>query len=217
MKTFVFTILCLLSVVAVNAQSVDRTSEFLLDNYTQGTVLFKNKTTAKAPFNYDMLKSQMMFKDGENEMILQELHTIDTLYIGERKFIPYKNCFLEKLDAGSQVLFVDWKVAITNTLKQEGMGLISLGGGSEAINVSRTQTEATSVTRNIDVAFKSNNSYYLQSGKKMQLFNTVPGFIKLYPKIYSKDIQNFVTDKKINIQIIEQLNSLITFADNLTQ
>ena len=215
MKTFVITIICLLYAVTITAQTEYRRSELLFDGFTQGMVLFKNKTTAKAPFNYDMFKGEMLFMDGENKMILQNPHTIDTIYIDERKFIPYKNAYLEKVDTESNILLIEWVVVISNELI-EGKGLISHGGGTDVLNISRSQTtgEAASA-ENIESSFKNNNTYYLLSGKKMQKFNTIQGLAKLYPKESANEIQKFASDNKINIQKPEDLNSLIGFADKL--
>lgn len=216
MKTRTINMFCLLLNIAMSAQSETRESPLLFNDFTQGTVLFKNKTTTKAMFNYDMLRQEMLFMDGENQMILQELHTIDTIYIEGRKFIPRKNIFLEKLKAGSTPFYVEWKVNTFTKLKEEGFGLISHGGGTDALNVSRTQsTGETTVAENVDYYYKKSNTYYLSKDKKMQKFNTMQGFIKLYPKDKTKDIQHFISDKKINIQDTDKLLILIEFADNL--
>lgn len=213
MKTMIAILICLLSgSVAINAQSGDQTSALLFENFTQGTVRFKNKPATQAMLNYDMLKQEMLFLDGSNQMILQELHTIDTIYVDGRKFVPQRNVFIEKLNIGSQVVYIEWKMNAFTKLKEEGMGIVSQGGGTEALNVSRTQSGETGTTRNITYDYKYNNSYYLLSGKKMQKFSTIQGFLKLYPKEHAKEIQEYVSEHKINIQNIENLVMLIEYA-----
>jgi hypothetical protein len=82
-------------------------------------------------------------------MVLQELRTIDTIYIEGRKFILQKNIFLKKIETGFTSFYVEWKVNAFSKLKEEGMGLISREGSTKALKVSRSQTtEETGITEN---------------------------------------------------------------------
>ena len=60
----------------------------LFENYNRGIVLMKNKSKTPAELNYDCGNQVMMFKSGAEEMILTNLSQVDTVYIGDSKFIP---------------------------------------------------------------------------------------------------------------------------------
>lgn len=198
------------------AQTAAGSTTFIFEAFTQGTVRFKNKAPAQALLNYDMFQQQMMFRQGEHMMILQELYTIDTVIIEERKFIPQGNVFLEKIETGSGDLYVEWKLSELSKLKDGGFGLVSHGGATDAINVSLTQTTGKAGTvQNYELNYKYNNLYYLPKGKKLQKFSTVKGFIKLFPKEHAGAIQKYASDNKINIQHVNDVLSLIEFAHKI--
>jgi len=204
--------------MALDAQTATTESNYLFEEFKQGSVKFKNKAPAQALLNYDMLLQEMQFMQGENVMILQELNTIDTIFIEGRKFIPQRNVFLEKIETGSTTFFVEWKITVLSKLKEEGVGIISQMGATDALNVSHTQkTGAAGETRNIVYNFKYNNSYYLPKGGKLLKFSTTQGFVKLFPKDKTSAIQAFISDNKVNIQHVGDVQSLIEYANNLVK
>jgi len=215
MRTFIIVFFCVFSGTVINAQPGTRESSLLFENFTPARVLFKNKSVSNALLNYDLVRQEMLFLDGEDQMILQELHTIDTIYIEGRKFIPQKNVFLEKIESASIPFYIEWKVSAFSRLKEEGMGLVSQEGSTEALNISRAQnTGAAGITENIVYTYRYNNTYYLPISNKLRKFSTIQGFIKLYPKERSSEIQSFVTQKNIHIQQLEDVIELIEYTNN---
>lgn len=135
MKAF-FHILVLLAAlamepVAAQAQTPLPQGTFLFDTFTEGRILMKNKLSTRARFNYDCVRQQLHFMDRDQEMILDHILQVDTLYIGTRIFIPYQTRFVECITAGPDVLRVDWKAKIYNQGKKGAMGFVSQPEGSK--------------------------------------------------------------------------------------
>ena len=87
MRTYLLiTILCCIATVgSVNAQ---KKRQMLFEDYSKGVVLMKNNSKTMAELNYDAGNQKMMFKNGSEEMLLTNVAQIDTVYIGNARFIP---------------------------------------------------------------------------------------------------------------------------------
>ena len=60
-------------------------SIFLLEDFTQGTVLMKNGAKTNALLNYDASNRKMKFKQQEETMILTNTQEIDSIFIASHK------------------------------------------------------------------------------------------------------------------------------------
>lgn len=82
----------------------------LFENYNRGIVLMKNKSKTPAELNYDCGNQVMMFKSGAEEMILTNLSQVDTVYIGDSKFIPAgkRESFYEIIPVPNGLIGINW-------------------------------------------------------------------------------------------------------------
>lgn len=94
--------ICLATFVAtgVAAQPVTSgvtLSHYILDSFTTGTVLQKSGDRTTQPLNYNALTGEMIFDAGGKYLAIAEPQYVDTVYIGQRKFIPGDKKFYEVL------------------------------------------------------------------------------------------------------------------------
>lgn len=68
---------------------------YLFSSFQEGIVLEKKGGIDKALLNYNTENQSIIFKQGEQNMILTGLDNIDTVYIGDRKFIHAEDKFYE--------------------------------------------------------------------------------------------------------------------------
>ena len=61
-----------------------------------------------ALLNYDASSHEMLFKQNGTELILVNEDQIDTVYIGNRTFVPTGNRFSEVISLENGVVFIDW-------------------------------------------------------------------------------------------------------------
>jgi hypothetical protein len=85
----------ILSTFSARAQSSDTTQPrtCLFDHFMPGIVLEKNGTRHQALLNYDANDQSVLFKQDHQNMTLTGLDNLDTVYIGEKKFIPAEDKF----------------------------------------------------------------------------------------------------------------------------
>src|SRR5258705_9480724 len=85
----------ILTIFSAQAQNTDTTQPktCLFDHFMPGVVLEKNGTTHEALLNYNTDDQSVLFKQDHQNMTLTGLNDLDTVYIGEKKFIPAEDKF----------------------------------------------------------------------------------------------------------------------------
>lgn len=204
MKPFIYSLCCFawltLEIVAAQEKTNLPGGTFLFDTFTQGKVVMKNKLATRALFNYDCVRQQLHFMDRNQEMILENTATIDTLYIGERKFIPRQTRFLECIPAGSTVLLVDWKAKIYNQGKKGAMGFVSQAGGIEKMDVGQMQNRGHDRTSNDVNIVKYTNTYFFSLDGKSKQFTSPKSFLKLFPQAHKDTLQAFYQEQSVRME-----------------
>ena len=57
----------------------------------------KNGKTQTAMMNYNMITEEMIFENGSTRLAMDNLETIDTVYLDSRRFVPHDKIFHEVL------------------------------------------------------------------------------------------------------------------------
>ena len=102
--SFIILILCIQNIFAQEKRIL------LFENYQKGTILLKNRYKTHTLLNFDAANDNIMFKQDNDEMILTNSNQIDTVYIGNRKFIPIRNIFLECIATKHGDVYIHWNL-----------------------------------------------------------------------------------------------------------
>ena len=109
----------------------------LFDHFTLGAVLEKNGTTHEALLNYDADNQSVLFKQDHQNMILTGLDNVDTVYIGEKKFIPAEDKFYAVATTTEIALLVSYTYKSTPVVAQtDHNGTSRQNSGMVSSNVS---------------------------------------------------------------------------------
>lgn len=204
MKLFIYSLGCLAWLTLGMAVAQETTSlpqgPFLFDTFTEGKIVMKNKLATRALFNYNCVRQQLHFMDRDQEMILDNTATIDTLYIGERKFIPHQTYFLECIPAGNTLLLVAWKAKIYNQGKKGALGFVSQAGGIEKMDVGQMQNRGHDRTSNDVNVVKYTNTYFFSSDGKQKQFTSAKSFLKLFPEAQKDSLQTFYQAASVRME-----------------
>lgn len=182
-----------------------KTRIMLFEEYTPGTVLLLNKTKINVPLNYDTANRAMMFTHAKDEMILTNNEQVDTIYIGNHKFIYSKQNFLEYVILKNGNVYINWL-------------LKNVSRGYKGIYGQTTQTKVES----INTSYWQRGEYKNQYTEVVERVNENEYLFLLNGKMVScknkKSILNLFKDKKeaINTYINEQKLDCNKVADMLT-
>lgn len=206
MKYFTcLTILYLCTLFTVSAQQFKRI--FLLDDFTEALIKFRNGSQTVVSLNYDASNKTMLFKQGEDLMEVTNASTIDTVFVGDRRFIPADKGLYEVVFLNNGVVFVDWLLKDVNVGSKGALGAVTQGSvhNLQMSNFGLSGTEmytpykqqklgSTDVYRR-----KSDNTYYINKENKLVRLKTLKQVLKVFPA-YKDEINAFVKENDIDMK-----------------
>lgn len=188
-------------------------SAMLFPDYIPATIILKGNKRVNVPVNYNATKHLMMYKQGDDDMILGNIQTVDSVLVGKHRFIPIKNRFFEVIPVKSEFLLVDWNVSMTNIGYKGAYGQVT-HSKVHNYNVSAMthdiyHTEAKPNTSSLEVYRRSNrNTYYILRNQKLQKFKDKKSLLKLFPE-RTEEIEGILKDKKTMFTNVEDVVDLM--------
>lgn len=192
----------------VNAQ---KKRQMLFENYGKGVVLMKNKSKTPAELNYDGGNQVMMFKNGEEEMILTNIPQVDTVYISGSKFIPTgsKESFYELIQIPNGIIGINW------LLKNASQGYKNAFGVTQQAKVETLNTSQLNngiyENQYTEVYKLANQNEYciIREGKPLK-FKNKKTLLKLFPNKQTQ-IEEFVKLQKTDMNNPKDVITLVNY------
>lgn len=75
---------------------------YLFEDFTDGTVVLKNRSVVKTRFNLDIFHDKFLYKDGEQIMEMTDFSNVAVVTIGDRTFVPQGKSLYEVIDLGGE-------------------------------------------------------------------------------------------------------------------
>ena len=199
-KTALYLVLAFATVAISAYGQRSKQNRYMFEEFTSGQVLMKNRGVVTTTLNYDWINQEINYFNNDEQMILTGLETIDTVYIADRKFIPYGTFFLEVVSVADDYLYINWKMDIKNKGKEGPMGTTSHSITSQKMDMSsqRGQGIERSELYVYDASF--NNTYYIRVDNKFKTFNSEKSFLKLFPTEKSEEIKSYMKKQGIDIK-----------------
>ena len=118
---------CVTGISAYAQQERTEPGHYLFPEFTSGVVLMKTGNRTSALLNYNSLTEEMVFdNNGQKRAIAEnEMMQIDTVFIGDRKFIVLNGKFVECLHQAGWDLYAEYKCRVREPGKAAGYGTTS--------------------------------------------------------------------------------------------
>lgn len=209
-----FLILSLFSVLGVRLHAQEAPI-YLFPDFTQGTVLMKNRAKTTALLNYDATNRKMMFKQGNDLMILTNAASVDTIYIGERRFIPIRNhFFLECIPCRHGTVYVNWLLESKYQGQKGAYGQVSHAIKAENINTSYWTNNSYEKESPDIYEQENNNEYWLYMNGKFVNCKSKKTLKKLFPG-HQTEIEEYIKEKKVDFSKTLSVISLLDYCMGL--
>lgn len=196
------------TVGSVNAQ---KKRQMLFEDYSKGVVLMKNNSKTMAELNYDAGNQKMMFKNGSEEMLLTNITQIDTVYIGNAKFIPTgsKDNFYEILQIPNGTIGINW------LLKNASQGYKNAFGVTQQAKVESLNTNQLNYgvyeNQYTEVYKLANqNEYCIFRDGTPQKFKNKKSLLKLFPGKENL-IETYIKETKTDMKNAKDVITLVNY------
>jgi hypothetical protein len=187
-----------------------RLKSFLFDRFVEGSVLLRSGETETAFLNYNSDDQSIVFIKNGQYLILTGLETVDTIYIGQRKFVPWGQAIYEVADSALLISYSNKTRPVASTSDHNG------SSKQTANQVSNTVSE-TYVGRN----FKGNYSveiqkhYWLQRDGNLYPFSNKKQFLKIFPAKTRAAVEKYIDGNQVNFRDEQDLARLVHYCEQL--
>lgn len=172
-----------------------KSDHFLFSDFRPAEIIYNNKKTSKGELNYNKATREMVFvgEDGKNKA-LYPVNEIDTIYIGETKFIPYGKEFYEVLPTANIISYGVYRCDIRTAGQNTGYGTSSTAAIHDISNIA-------SLYGIYDLKLPDNYKpspyeiYYIQVDGDLKRIKRAKDIGKLFPT-YKKEIAKFLKENK---------------------
>jgi hypothetical protein len=215
MRKYFLLVFILIAAIKSQAQYVTDSvnmKPFLYDQFLNGTVQLKSGEIESVPLNYNTDNQSIVFIKNGKYLVIEDLETVDTIYLQQKKFIPVNKYFFSVVTESAPISLV---VSYSN--KMQPMMSTADHNGSSKQNVSQVSNTVTDVyatklykgNYSVEIRkhywFKKNGLVYKVTPKKQ--------FVNSFPSKASKQIEEFIDNNHINFTYEPDLVKLVEYCN----
>ena len=185
---------------------------FIFKQFVHAKIHFKNRSITVVPMNYDAVNDKMYFQRDGQLMELMQLDRIDSVVWAKQFcFVCHDPKFLEKVTLKNGTAFIHWQVRSVN------VGAIGAMGRVTQAKVERVYSSESWRNHSADIYKQKNqNDYYLLWDGSLKKVTTLKQILKLFPD-HKADIEAFVEEQKIKMQMPQSVLELLDYCLNLAK
>jgi hypothetical protein len=183
-------------------------SPYVFNEFVKSTVLQKNGGTVSASLNYNTITQEMMFEQNGSNIVMDKGNT-DTIYLQNRRFIPAKDVYMEKLTNTPAALYVQYKNKAVPEQKGEKANTV-LSEVYKKKEVGKVDPYALKLAGGFRLL--NDDRYWLQSGKELIALTSIKKIPALFPK-KEAGIAIFISNNNISLTSKEDMIRLIVFCN----
>ncbi len=207
---------CIEIQLTAQADSAIKRSQFLLPDFTSGTIMLKTGGKIEREINFNLLTGKLNYMENGKVMDLINPQAIDTVYILNNKFIYNDNAFLEVIIEAPVSLYLEHKGQLISSGKEGPYGTTSQTSGPTSLK--RYLTDANTYNLKLPEEFKVIKSFvpWVKINNEFHKFLTIKQFQKLFPD--NKDnLNQFINKFKPSIKNPDDLIKLVNYCNGLTR
>jgi len=170
--------------------------------------------TEEAIVNYNMITEEMIFEKGGTRLAMDKIETIDTVYLGSRKFVPYEKYFLEILLENQVSLFIRHKLNILQSGSPAGYGGTTETGAAHSISYLVGSGSLYKLQLPSEYHLTDASQFWIKKDDSFFRIGTERQILDIFPE-KSKEIKQFIRQNKINLRKEKDVITLINKCNQL--
>lgn len=198
---------------------------YFFPEFVKSRIVYKNHQKFVVMLNFDAANGKMLYKQDDVMMELINPAAVDTIFVGDRKFVYHNKKFCEvfKRDAGT--ILLGWRLKKVHQGQTGAFGLptqahvqklssVNLSGGDNDSNpnpgMGITNYDSYGAS-SLDVwKQKNDNTYFFTKNGKEYTLKNLKSVYKTFPE-YEEKIKEFVKEKKLDMINADNAVQVIDF------
>jgi len=188
--------------------------QYIFSEFTHGIVKKKTGELINASLNYNTLSEEMIFESEKGRLALYPLTDIDTVWVGDKTFIPVGKVFYEKATATQVALYIQHKSDIIPPEKPIGYGNTIAVGSVSTLNDVRLREGNKAYQLKVPDNYKttSRTRYFIKGNGSFKVLNNLKNLLQIFPG-KSDAIKDFIRTNNTSFDKDEDMVKLITFCN----
>ena len=208
LKHLVAAVLLSLTGLSASAQS----AIYLFDDFTDGTVVLKNRSVVKTKFNLDVFHDKFLYMDGDQVMEMTDFSNVSTVLIGDRTFIPQGKTLYEVIELDPENnLLVKWHRKKNPMGKKGAYDQIAHASSTQSLDPDYYSPSVTKKAAQDEMRTISENRYGMLSNGKFRTFTDKRSFLKLFPD-RKEELEAFINEQHLLFTDFDDVITIARFA-----
>jgi len=200
---------------AFNQSASENSSpHYLFPQFKKGSVKMLRGKVNETVLNYNMVTEEMVFSQNGKMLALDQIETVDTIFIEDRKFIPVGKKFYEVAYLSPISLFIQHKKKLNPAGKPAGYGGTTQ---TSAVTSASTWNDTGGIYK-LDLpsnyVISDASVYWIKSNDGWHSFTNERQFLKIFPE-RSNDIKKFIKANHLNIKKLDDLKVLMKYLNEI--
>lgn len=192
--------------------SLVQKQSYLFEQFVDGSVFLKSGETDEAPLNYNANDQTLLFRRDGKMYTLTGLSDVDSIHIGQKKFVPFKNVIYEVITNTGKV-----DLYMTYTSKINRMVTAADYNGTSKQSASQVNNTVTDVYLSRpykgDYAVTIERHYWLRKGDALYRVNSIKQFLKPFSSQMALAIKQYAEANSINFSKEGDVVKLVNFCN----
>ena len=205
------------SILSAQEDSELTLQQYLFPAFSKTKVLLKNGSSQTVMMNYNMVTEKMVYEQDGKKFDLINTGTVDTVYLHDRKFIPYGKVFHELILKGEPLtLFIRQQASLQSAGTPAGYGGTSQLAATKRLSSIEISSGRYNLPLSKDYIVDYSPIYLIRRGDELLDFYSEKQLFKLLSD-REKDLKDFSKKNRIKIENVVQLAEMIDYYNNLVR
>ena len=187
-------------------------TQYLFPEFSEGTIIKKSGEIVKAFMNYNTLTQEMIFQQNSQYLALDQLETVDTVYILNRAFVHANNVFYEVGVKAPIALCIQYHSILIPPGNETGFGQTQTSAAN-AVSDLKSSGRAYALKLPDDYKLKSETSFWLKKNDKFIAIKNAKDVKNVFNN-KTDSINIYLKTNKVNFKNKDDVTKLIAFCNN---
>lgn len=209
-------LLLFLAAIKTEAQpgAVQNPDQFVFPEFSIGIMKMKNQERTPLALNYNVVTERMVFRQKNQLFDVINYSLVDTVYINQRKFVPFENVFYEVLVSAPVSLFIQHKGKIRTPPRPAAYGGTSEVSSSTYINNLQLNGDVYRMGNGEPVIIEPDPIIWIRKDDKMFPVLNKNSLLKIFSD-RKNEIKEFITAKGVDPKNPGHLIGVVNYYNGL--
>jgi len=188
--------------------------QYLFPGFTKGLVRMKTGESYNAVLNYNTVTENIVWEKDSKLLDLTNMESVDTIFLQNRKFVPFNEVFYEVLVNAPISLFIQHKSDLVQAGSPAGYGTTSQTSSIKNLSSVSLKSGTYNLEIPSDYDIKPSPVFWIRKNNTMLSFLNKRQFLKIFPG-KNDEIEKFIKQNHLNIENRDDLINLVNYCNQI--